>query len=691
MNVSWKWVSGFVRVLLLILLTVAVAAACVGFAYLLQLPSTQLLPISTALSMLRIASAFFAILLTLTMLLVAYRVLKAVWDRRARLGDSVTGILFGLALAVVLFPNGVNVLLTWPFTFIVATARDAFDTVRNQLPPVGPSETISSAVLLDQLTVVLYNLATRTLDTAGDWLRQVPLKDTILAATIWVGTASLSAGSRSVAGERRSRAIVWWRGLSAARRNFAGLLVVLICGAYLSVAAVIAIPWLTGSGEEARTLSHEMLQQQLPRPDSLLRPVTFSADTVEVDRAFARLSQQLDNAKTRLEKRMDPNANLFRNSLTAIREAAAQLVEERSRFAGEADKTWGKLKKQLSAPATDALNAFDTQAGQQMTAAERAYFFQSLIVWARDRVTETSDLMDSLTQEVSRRDAMAISWMSGARGWVDARLLEVERITPTPADTFGQGPSASPPIQGTIGYPSEPEVASRSAAFSTAPTPPDPGLGWGPFATVARWLLRTKSIALAQIAGMLGFGLFGAAISVLRWRGLAAKSNDIEGDAATVLINGFSATLVIFLVVNGGLAVFTEGSARPDSYVLFFACLVGAVYSEDVWAWARGELAKKLPTKNGIDPDKEAPLAKTPIAEKASSTAKTSAVEKTSSSEKTPVAGKTPPAEMTPPPETTPPTEPTPQPEMTPPPEPTPPQGTTLPPETPPPGWIPPT
>jgi hypothetical protein len=89
---------------------------------------------------------------------------------------------------------------------------------------------------------------------------------------------------------------------------------------------------------------------------------------------------------------------------------------------------------------------------------------------------------------------------------------------------------------------------------------------------------------------MLGFGLFGAALSAFRWREKSAASGMEE--VAVVVISGFSATLVIFLAVNGGLAVLTEQASKPDSYVLFFACFVGAVYSQDVWAWARGRLGE---------------------------------------------------------------------------------------------------
>jgi hypothetical protein len=51
---------------------------------------------------------------------------------------------------------------------------------------------------------------------------------------------------------------------------------------------------------------------------------------------------------------------------------------------------------------------------------------------------------------------------------------------------------------------------------------------------------------------------------------------------------------VVFLAAYGGLAVLAGGSSSdPNPYVLFVTCLVGAVYSEAVWRWARTKLVLK--------------------------------------------------------------------------------------------------
>ena len=50
------------------------------------------------------------------------------------------------------------------------------------------------------------------------------------------------------------------------------------------------------------------------------------------------------------------------------------------------------------------------------------------------------------------------------------------------------------------------------------------------------------------------------------------------------LIRGLSAAIVVFLAAEEGLAIFSStGSADSNPYVLLFTCLIGAVFSQDVW------------------------------------------------------------------------------------------------------------
>lgn len=131
--------------------------------------------------------------------------------------------------------------------------------------------------------------------------------------------------------------------------------------------------------------------------------------------------------------------------------------------------------------------------------------------------------------------------------------------------------------------------------------PPEliPAENWGPLGVAARWLLATGSLDLTLIAGMLGFGLLGAAISTDVRKGALLESRDrtLISDLIGVIIRGFSAAIIVFLGAMGGLAIFSESGAsqatEPNPYVLFFTCLAAAVYSEDVWLGARRRLREK--------------------------------------------------------------------------------------------------
>lgn len=161
---------------------------------------------------------------------------------------------------------------------------------------------------------------------------------------------------------------------------------------------------------------------------------------------------------------------------------------------------------------------------------------------------------------------------------------------------------------------------------------PERGEGLGPFQYVSGWLLKTDSMPLTLIVGMLGFGLLGAAAStfvreqtrrehrearllrsLLRQRGDPAAAGVMAADLrapgdhsqplkpvqplvqnlASVVIRGGSAAIVVFLGIMGGLSVLAQ-EADPNPYALLFTCLVGAVFSEKVWEWAEERFGLNL-------------------------------------------------------------------------------------------------
>jgi hypothetical protein len=118
----------------------------------------------------------------------------------------------------------------------------------------------------------------------------------------------------------------------------------------------------------------------------------------------------------------------------------------------------------------------------------------------------------------------------------------------------------------------------------------------GPFGFASAWLLKTESPELALIVGLLGFGFFGAlATSFIReFTGMPGKELPPIGLILRALIRGISAAILVFLLAKGGVAIFTKGDATPNAYAIFFACFVAAVFSEDVWLWARNRQRNDL-------------------------------------------------------------------------------------------------
>ncbi|MFZ1677665.1 MAG: hypothetical protein WAT91_10355, partial [Saprospiraceae bacterium] len=66
-------------------------------------------------------------------------------------------------------------------------------------------------------------------------------------------------------------------------------------------------------------------------------------------------------------------------------------------------------------------------------------------------------------------------------------------------------------------------------------------------------------------------------------------------DLPGVMIKGFTAAIVVFLGVQGGLAVLTNTETDVNAYALFFVTFVAAVFSEDAWSWAKGKFGSTFP------------------------------------------------------------------------------------------------
>jgi hypothetical protein len=144
---------------------------------------------------------------------------------------------------------------------------------------------------------------------------------------------------------------------------------------------------------------------------------------------------------------------------------------------------------------------------------------------------------------------------------------------------------------------------------NTVPEKPKIGEQYGIFQSMCGWLLRTESMSLALIVGLFGFGLLGSMGSTfIRQRikkGRDSTMKDPVPNLAAVLVNGISSAIVVFLAVKGMLVIFSGKDGGMNPYVLFFTCLVAAVFSEDIWKWAQRKLNEQFANEGDTGADQK--------------------------------------------------------------------------------------
>jgi hypothetical protein len=418
-----------------------------------------------------------------------------------------------------------------------------------------------------------------------------------------------------------------WR--SPATRQNAVIVLMLLASLYLGIAAIVAIPELhsTNAPESTEVTADQLkarLDAALIHEDSLNAAFPYQPFTVDPIEGYLNVTDTQSSASAEGQEKTTP----------AVRSAEAEVWQQlvagltparqlrRQRIGDYQAMRRFLLTQQHDAEAA-AVTEFRVNADRKGVR-ERARHFLALEHWFRGR--------QSLVLWTRLRPCLgALREMEGIwETWAANQALIAKRAA-------GRIRAGSPPAPGADSL--RPPFADRSVliplidarsicgggAANILPNaleqpPPRPPLGGdlGPFSLIALWLVRTESLPLALITGMLGFGLLGATVStalheraVVGTAGAAGKRPLVE-DLAGVLLRGFSAAIVVFLAVESGLAVFESSGADPNPYVLLFTCFVAAAFSSDVWDWAHQALLDRLKAKaSQVDAVSVAPAAAT--------------------------------------------------------------------------------
>lgn len=136
------------------------------------------------------------------------------------------------------------------------------------------------------------------------------------------------------------------------------------------------------------------------------------------------------------------------------------------------------------------------------------------------------------------------------------------------------------------------------------------------FNVIAGWLLKSLSYHFIIIAGLLGFGFLGAVVATLVRKPKEEGQNELLlTDLLGVIVRGFSAALIVFLAVQGGLSILAREQVELNAYALFFTCFASAVYSENAWEWVKNKLITNLKSLKNEGEENETSGRKKPMQE----------------------------------------------------------------------------
>lgn len=509
--------------------------------------------------------------------------------------------LIALGLTAIVTPNSVYQVVYAPIWFIAEILRK-ITPKPSRLPESSRlAEHLSIDDVVRRIEVDLYSLAVELgsiIKDLADWVR---VSDLVFAFALWAFLGHLlSVASETHGHGQPTRLTTFLRSLSSLQRRWLVLSALLLVSGYLSIAAMVSIPWLQQRIAVA-PISKEQLQSSLER--RIMQPADFDKAfpmdlSLTVD-GIDSLEKVIEEVLTEIDK-AKPDVSVPRYLLSY---SPSQLMPGVKEIVATRGRAWDDLRSQAHQQERDSLNNslkyFETETVSPMSIQERAVYIERLDQWLagrldriygslRDCKVATLELKFQMQNAVQKQ----ITELRRLLDWL--RSFQTKRQTVTTATV-----EAWPMFGGPESYPSEILSTQRcEGAFLdevTRPTPPDPGLGLGPFRWISSWLVSTKSLALVLITGMLGFGLLGATISsFLRPDVKFMSAEPVPGELGGVVIRGLSAAVIVFLAVKGGLAAYAVGETEPNAYVLFFTCLLGAAFSERVWKWAQKKLEDQL-------------------------------------------------------------------------------------------------
>ncbi len=524
---------------------------------------------------LAIVSGFIiALLIIIAIIYFLFRFYRFLLRNRTIFGNTLRTRIVSLGITSLFFSTGIMMIFFEPVHILFKSLSNVYYGINEIAQNTNPADKGFGT-----------NIFSAIFGNLGNQFQNFKIGPVVLALAAWslIGQLIDSYQGNGITSENRKN--------NAVRQNvILGLIFVL--SIYLSFAAIITVPYFNEKAETAES-KEEFLKTQLDeiqkhsdvKTTLMVKP---EAPEFEMDTFIIKKIESIPNAVTKTKlKALYRDANEdYLNSINSRKNAFDGLDKEKIKYNNRLTEEKTRLLSVYSAESPNLKSQLRVSFRNLLvehykSIAEVSYI---KIETVNDGIWYADEKFRNGLKEFKQGFTDFVNRAAGVDSLKPNLVSEMNTLKLNPDYYFGDDLYLS-----SADYPME------------IPKVPSPGDDLGIFKDIAQWLIKPLSMSLVLIVGMLGFGLFGAVISTFVKE--AQEAVDKEGviikDITGVIIRGVSAAIVIFLGVKGGLAIFSSGEGEPNPYALFFTCLLGAVYSEKIWEWAKEKLANNFKTENG--------------------------------------------------------------------------------------------
>jgi hypothetical protein len=508
-----------------------------------------------------------------------------------KLKENLTGraIVISAAITAVAFPGTAKTLVIGPISIMLRLFSEFSRSLASGL--TGLSEGQGTRAIGDLVLSELDTIVPRFSLHVMNILNEVSIPILAAAAAVFLLSANALSDRRRDDSSLILGVSRWYGTLEPLRRDRLWLGLAVIAGAYLSIAAVLSVPWVYGYDDPGPE-DESLLRAQLLAATSATKEwkeqwkfQLFSEDPLEPLRGFIGDTEAAK--KARRDYTVAPGTasqasdDEKRQQLTIAAEKNKAILDVTKKF-GEIQRAKDEWENQWQARREEAetirlssvegaIEVYRRYKNSNLADRERQIFRDDLTRWYSD-IARGADL--GLRSFVGRAQWTAARWHRWASITSDAiKSGDIPRyfVETSP-------PGAVQGVPDVIGDPPVPRDVTLSPLYRF----------------FAKWLIAVRSYTVVMLFGMLGFGLIGSgvarAFSPLR----AVTGSEPHRGTGDVILVGVSASMIVFLAALGGLAVFATGESQPNAYILFLAALLGAAYSDRVWETARERFFESL-------------------------------------------------------------------------------------------------